>query len=266
MSKDFYHILGVEKNATGAEIKKAYRNLAKDLHPDVNPSTQAAAAFRSLNDAYVVLVDKEKRAAYDAYQRQLEVALSHDKLREILRKRQASATRDFRFQPRKPQYPPTNYKATEKTATILNILMMCFALTLILDFFINRPIGTYAVNSIKQKMMITGDLYDVDKYLLSTEKGVLEISSSELRQLDRPPQFAELRESLIYGNLSFRLSDQTNYIRNQGFVLATYLFVIVTFLAASTGLFPSLSAERKFNAAIISTFFSLAIVALLLIG
>lgn len=266
MSKDFYHILGVEKNATTAEIKRAYRNLAKDVHPDVNPSSQADAAFHRINDAYVVLIDRQKRMAYDEHLRQVEIALSQEKLREILRRRQAEGTDDFRFQPRTPQYPPTNYQATEKTATVLNILMMCFALTLILDFFVSRPIGTYAVNSIQQKIMVTGDLYDVDKYLLSTDIGLLEVSGSDLQQLDRPPAFAELEKSLIYGNLSFRLSKQSDYIRNQRFVWVTYLFVIVTFLAASTGLFPTLSAERKFNAAIISTFFSLAIVVLLLIG
>lgn len=63
--KDYYKILGVEKNATEADVKSAFRKLARKLHPDVNKAPDAVEKFKDLNEAYEVLSDKEKRQRYD---------------------------------------------------------------------------------------------------------------------------------------------------------------------------------------------------------
>ena len=64
--KDYYKILGVERNADEKEIKKAYRRLARQYHPDVNSGDKAAEArFKEINEANEVLSDPEKRRKYD---------------------------------------------------------------------------------------------------------------------------------------------------------------------------------------------------------
>jgi len=66
--RDYYEVLGVDKNADDATIKRAFRKLAKKYHPDANPGDSAAAEkFREANEAYAVLSDEQKRRAYDTY-------------------------------------------------------------------------------------------------------------------------------------------------------------------------------------------------------
>ncbi len=67
MAKDLYEVLGVSRDATEADIKKAFRRKARELHPDVNKAPDAEDQFKELNEAYDVLSDANKRAQYDRF-------------------------------------------------------------------------------------------------------------------------------------------------------------------------------------------------------
>src|ERR1700739_474688 len=66
--QDFYEILGVSKSADADELKRAYRKLAMQYHPDRNPDDKSAEQkFKDINEAYDILKDDQKRAAYDRF-------------------------------------------------------------------------------------------------------------------------------------------------------------------------------------------------------
>src|SRR5687767_11013450 len=68
MSKrDYYEVLGVERSADKETLKKTFRKLAQKYHPDVNKSPEAEPLFKEINEAYQVLSDDQKRAAYDRF-------------------------------------------------------------------------------------------------------------------------------------------------------------------------------------------------------
>ncbi|MFH1617415.1 MAG: molecular chaperone DnaJ [Candidatus Margulisiibacteriota bacterium] len=67
MSKDYYQILGVSKNASADEVKSAYRRLARQYHPDVSKEAGAAEKFKEINEAYQVLSNPQKKQQYDTF-------------------------------------------------------------------------------------------------------------------------------------------------------------------------------------------------------
>jgi len=83
MARDFYQILGVSKDASQDEIKKAYRKLARKWHPDINPGKEAEQKFKDISEAYQCLGDEKKRKLYDEFGEEgLQAGFDAEKARE----------------------------------------------------------------------------------------------------------------------------------------------------------------------------------------
>src|SRR5215475_4931180 len=102
--RDYYVVLGVTREASEADIKRAFRELARRHHPDVNPD-DAGEAFREINEAYAVLSDRESRARYDRWGHQDDatglsavVEAAQDILNDVFRRRRGKQRgRDLRY-------------------------------------------------------------------------------------------------------------------------------------------------------------------------
>jgi len=93
---DYYKILGIEKNASEEEIKKAYRKLARKQHPDLNPNDKEAhKKFQQLNEANEVLSDPEKRKKYDQYGKDWQHAGQFEQQRQSRARTQQRTAQDF---------------------------------------------------------------------------------------------------------------------------------------------------------------------------
>src|SRR5690242_9659825 len=103
--RDYYEVLGVDRNATEADIKRAFRELARKHHPDVNPQ-DGGESFREINEAYAVLCDREQRARYDRWGHPDDggsgfgavVDAAQEMINEVLRRRRGKQKgRDLRY-------------------------------------------------------------------------------------------------------------------------------------------------------------------------
>ena len=93
---DYYKTLGIEKNATADDIKKAYRKLARKLHPDLNPNDKEAhKKFQEINEANEVLSDAEKRKKYDAYGKDWKHAEAFEQQKDSGKRSQFSGSQQF---------------------------------------------------------------------------------------------------------------------------------------------------------------------------
>src|SRR5208282_2754341 len=90
--RDYYKVLGVERKAGDAEIKSAYRKLARKFHPDVNPNNkEAETKFKELNEAYQVISDAEKRKKYDELGADWEHGVSQEEMMRRYARQQSAA-------------------------------------------------------------------------------------------------------------------------------------------------------------------------------
>lgn len=254
MPKDYYDILGVEKNADAQQIKQSYREQAKLIHPDVNKAPDAEIAFQELNKAYMVLSDPEERLQYDEG-RKLTV-YTEEQVIEILRQRDHDNEFEsiFRYKPRNV-YPETNYKANLSAVQLANLVILLIALLFFTDLTLRRQVQTTQVLEVNELFGYTRNVNDIGKKFV--------IASDINFQLPAPsPSLSEgevlnFQKSLIFGKLAkvqIEQNDPFQVVIQRPFTIG---MTIIVFLISLLGLSPLLNPERKFNAAIIGGFLCL---------
>lgn len=254
MPKDYYDILGVEKNADTQQIKQSYREQAKLIHPDINKAPGAEIAFQELNKAYMVLSDPQERLQYDEG-RKLAV-YTEEQVIEILRQRDHENEFEsiFRYQSRNV-YPETNYKANLYAVQFANLVILLIALLFLTDLTFRRQAQTTQVLEVNELFDYTRNVDDIGKKFV--------IASNMNFQLPAlSPSISEgdsfsFQKSLLFGKLAkvkIGLNDPFQVVIQRPFTIG---MTIIVLLISLLGLSPLLNPERKFNAAIIGGFLSL---------
>jgi len=267
MPKDYYAILGVDKSASDSEIKWAFRQKAKSLHPDVNRGDDAQAAFQELNEAYSILSNASTRARYDNGElNEPEVTFTWEEVEQILREREQLREKawreDFGY-PGENVYPPPDYKANERTVQLINLVMLLFAFTFIIDFFVFINVGSEQITSqstVIRKFKRSGPS---QAWIESKTKSTT-FYISYAKPKPKVGDEVELKRSLIYDNYKFRTSDSKRFRRADDLPIVTYIIAALACIIAWFGTSRYFNAEQKFNAAIISCFFCIAMIVILL--
>lgn len=268
MPKDYYDILGVDKSANDSEIKMAFRNKAKTLHPDLNNGQDSKSSFQELNEAYRVLSDPTSRAQYDNGELDSsEVTFTWEDVEQILREREQRRKEERRYEddfgyPGKNYYPPTNYEANMRVARLANLIILIFAFSFVLDFFVFKEVGTEPIiskNTILKRVK-RGPMQSW--YELKTQSVTFYIST------DRPsPNLGdqvEIQRSMFYGSHKYRTTNSKVFLRADDLPLVTYIVALISLIISYFGYSKFSNSEQKFNSAIIAGFLSIIMIVMLL--
>ena len=248
MAKDYYQILGITEEADQQEIKKAYRQKALELHPDVNPSPEAIAIFQEVKEAYEVLGDEEARIHYDSGT----IIINFEDFEE-------PAQRQY-YQP-EPQPVPTNFKIYAKQSTRLCALALVFSLTFFFDWLVQGDLGT---TEVEHAEVSDYSGRNGGRYFMHVATSFGNFKTVTFGSPIYAGEILEMKKSHIYGFLKYKRANETQFQFTYNTPSMIFFLASLVLLAGFFGIIPNTKPERKFNAAIIGCFFSLTLVIFLL--
>ena len=262
MSKDYYEVLGIEKTDDQELIKKAYREKAKAFHPDKSEHPNAQHIFQELNEAYMILSDVEEKQRYD---KGAELPkLSHEQVVEILRNRKAyygERGSIFRYESNNI-YPPTDYVANKRNSLVANLVIATIAIIFLIDIGFTGKVNSYDVGPVYYVYSGTNHEDDINKYNIF-------LGNRDIYVYSFGPPVSEGEEAFIsfspvFGKVkSFITSSGKTYdISGRAYVFWVAVLVCLISIVGTT---PLLNAERQFNVAVISGFFSVLLLISLLV-
>uniref|UniRef100_UPI00404748EE J domain-containing protein n=1 Tax=Roseivirga sp. TaxID=1964215 RepID=UPI00404748EE len=259
MPKDYYQILGVEKTASQEEIKKAYRQKALLVHPDVNPSEEALAAFQELSEAYEILGNSNNRADFDSEKVIIRFEDYEDETHE------QTAQREWREQ----QYESeggikvdTDYEHYRKSTTKIGFILFFFALSLFVDAAFYKNLGELQVLKVshwtaygRSGKEIRHSIVMLADFSFKTYYEGNGIQKGEI---------IEVKRSMIYGFIRLKRQMNHDFRHAIGYQYLIYIAAAFVLISGFFGLRRKSSAITKFNSAIIGVFFGFALIIFLL--
>ncbi|GHN02983.1 hypothetical protein WSM22_44720 [Cytophagales bacterium WSM2-2] len=250
--KNYYFILSLNIYATDTEIKQAYRKMAQQLHPDKNPSPEAASIFKEINEAYEVLSDPLRKAVYD---QMLKGAVTSEPEPPVQKHRDPRYRARAQPGPRKPSHREeilTMMAMNLRYALMISRLSLLFSMIIIADYSL-PPIKT-VTQIVKGDPTNQGRSYKLD---LGDGRSV-NISKSAARKLSKSGSVAIYRSSLFA--IPMTLEDQTSRFKTKieisaygNFIFSPLLLLITSLL----GTFYWKGIEFRFNLGIVNFLLSL---------
>jgi len=247
--KDYYSILGVYPHATEAEIKRAYRRLAIQYHPDKNPDPAAEALFKEINEAYDVLSDVQKKTWYDNQY--------GNSFAEVMEEQQP-VREDPRYRRKRPAHYPPYKKDTHLQELMAEYLprarWICWAGLLItilfaVDYFIpysqveERIETIYKIrirNTITHHIIIT-----------NTDRRIKIYDNDGAYFIDEPT--VKITFSKIYKTVMAITNTTESHVVTMGYMYRTLVFFpVILFFTSALGLMRWKTVEFPFNLSIVS--------------
>lgn len=247
--KNYYFILSLNIYASDAEIKRAYRKLAIQFHPDKNKSPEAEEIFKEVNEAYEVLGDPERKVMYDQMLRGEEV---------VEQQPEPPRHRDPRYRPR-PQDQPRQRRPTHRDeilammATNLRYALMISRLTLVFSIVL---ITDYSLPPVKTRTEVITEnpTNRGSTFRLELRDGkTVSVSREAARNLRRADQIAIYRSAWFSVPLALE-DEQTHYKTSvQLSIYGNFIFwPILLLLTSLAGTFYWKGVEFRFNVAIVN--------------
>ncbi|QOI96077.1 MAG: DnaJ domain-containing protein [Flammeovirgaceae bacterium] len=248
--EDYYRVLGVSRSAQPAEIKRAYRKLVQQLHPDVNPDPHAQELIKLVNEAYDVLGDQAKRSEYDY---RLENPFTQTVEPPV------PSHRDPRYRGNGAYRPPQPKGPTQRDLMINALLFLrpvaiagclLFAL-LVADYFLPPRQAVETLVKFRNEAFRRG----WQDYLVTNTGREVKIAVEDVQALPVSSQMVFTESAIFNILMKVQTTDGTLVITNLGSLYGNFIFVPVLLVVASVLWILGLgSLEFRFNLGIISVF------------
>ncbi len=259
--RDLYEILEVEESADAKVIKKAYRAKALEFHPDVNDSPQAESRFLEIQEAYLVLSDPEKRAVYD---RGFEIPEVEIPARDKYPPPHAFTRRNSPFSIFDRTVSWMDYEKYRGVANKAGVVCFLFAFSFLFDAVFYDEWNNLKVDRIQSKAMITNKVDDL-KLVIVTAGDFTFQKKRDIENEFRVGETIFIRSSLLYGFIKYKREGEERFKIATIAMIIAYVGALVVYLASLIAIFQAKSAEIKFNAALVASFFSLVVLTFVLL-
>lgn len=261
--EDYYRVLGVPRTAQPAEIKRVYRKLVQQLHPDVNPDPQAQEHIKLVNEAYDVLGDEVKRSQYDY---RLENPYT-----QIFEPPAAPSHRDPRYRGRSAYKPPQPKGPTQRDLMMASLPYLkpvaitgCLLFILLCaDFFLPPTKHIETLVKFRNENYRRGG----QDYLITDTGREIKIAAEDAQSLTVSMQIVFTESALMGVLMDVQTNDGTVNISNLGTLYDNFIFVPLLLVVGCVLWIASIgSIEFRFNLGIVIVFMLIFTVILIFIS